>query len=301
MKRLTGIGHCVWDQSLLVSRYPAPDSKNLALARTEGGGGPVPTALVAASRLGVSCRYLGLVGDDSPGRAILRELDHAGIDTGGCRSLAGVASPVASLWVEQGSGKRTVVLDRGALPPMTADDLPDLDWQPGDLLLLDGKDPVCLPAARAARAGGARVLLDLGSERSGELELLAECDTLIAGKAWLMSFLPDQDLFRAVSRLHELGPAEVAITLGAGGLVQGQRGDKAAWFPAWPGARVVDGTGAGDVFHGVFAWAILEGRPWLEALKLASVGGGFACGALGGRGALPNRQELEAASATWRT
>lgn len=301
MNRLTGIGHCVWDQLLLVPRYPAIDSKNLAQGRAEGGGGPVPTALVAAARQGVPCRFLGLVGEDATGRAILHELEREGIDVSACRVLPGQASPLASIWIEQGSGKRTVVLDRGALPPLTEQDLPPLDWQAGELLLLDGKDPICLPAARAARAAGARVLLDLGSERANVDELLAECDLLIASKAWLMSYLPDQDLFRAVASLHERGPACVAVTLGAGGLVQGERGTKAGWFPAWPGTKVVDSTGAGDVFHGVFAWALLAGQPWLQALKAATVAGGMACSALGGRAAIPDPKALQAAVSAWQT
>ena len=301
MERLTGIGHCVWDQLLLVSRYPACDSKNLALDRVECGGGPVPTALVAAARQGISCRFVGDVGDDSPGRAILAGLSHEGVDTSACRVLPGTRSPLASIWIENGSGKRTVVLDRGTLPPMEESDLPALDWAPGDLLLLDGKDPVCLPAARAARAAGAQVLLDLGSERGDVFPLLAECDLLIASKAWVMSALPDLDLFKAVGRVLELGPARVAITLGAGGLVQGEKGKPAAWFPAWPGTKVVDSTGAGDVFHGVFAAAWLAGKPWLQALKVASVAGGMACGALGGRAAIPSPEALESAVANWST
>ncbi|MCA9784580.1 MAG: hypothetical protein KC518_13430 [Candidatus Cloacimonetes bacterium] len=299
MARLIGIGHCVQDQLMLLARYPALDSKHLALDRVECGGGPVPTALVAAARQGQTCLFVGQVGDDAPGKTILADLGAAGVDTSACRLVAGARSPLASVWIEQGSGKRTVVLDRGDLQPMDEADLPALDWRSDDLLLLDGKDPVCLPAARKAKAVGARVLLDLGSERGDVAELLAQCDLLVASKTWVMAALPELDLFAAVQALCAKGPAAVAITLGAGGLVQAQQGEKATWFPAWPGSRVVDGTGAGDVFHGILAWAILEGRDWRTALKMATVAAGLACGALGGRAGIPDRDALAAAVESW--
>ena len=64
MARIFGVGHCVMDQLMLVKNHPVADSKNMALARAECVGGPVPSALVAAARMGSECIFAGQVGDE---------------------------------------------------------------------------------------------------------------------------------------------------------------------------------------------------------------------------------------------
>ena len=49
-----------------------------------------------------------------------------------------------------------------------------------------------------------------------------------------------------------------------------------------PRVRVVDSTGAGDVFHGAFAAGVAQGLPLARNLARASRAGALACTALGG-------------------
>jgi sugar/nucleoside kinase (ribokinase family) len=74
-----------------------------------------------------------------------------------------------------------------------------------------------------------------------------------------------------------------------------------------PGFRVEarDTTGAGDVFHAAFLWAVLEGRGARAALRVANAAAAMNCRALGAQGGLPDRASLarflEAeAPRTWR-
>ncbi len=301
MARLVGLGHCVMDQLLLVERYPALDSKNTARQRRISGGGPVPTALVAAARLGCECHFSGQVGDDPLGQAILASLQEEGVRTGSCSIRPGCRSPLASIWVEARSARRTVVLDRGDLPPLEEADLPALELTEGDLLLLDGKDPVCLAAARQAKEAGARVLLDLGGERDNPQELIGLSDLVIVSKEFLLSAYPEVELFQGADLLRELGPSFAAITMGPGGLVYSVEDRSPTWFPAWPGTgKVLDSTGAGDAFHGAFAWGLLEGLSFAEALKAGAICGGRACRELGGRSSLPDGATLRQDMADWK-
>jgi sulfofructose kinase len=48
----------------------------------------------------------------------------------------------------------------------------------------------------------------------------------------------------------------------------------------------VDTTGAGDVFHGAFCYAVLQGMPMLDVLEFSNAMAALNCTALGARGGI---------------
>ncbi len=67
---------------------------------------------------------------------------------------------------------------------------------------------------------------------------------------------------------------------------------------AYP-AKAVDTTGAGDIFHGAFAAALLWGKSLREALLLATVASGLSVERLGGRTSIPPYEEVMKAREHW--
>ena len=55
-----------------------------------------------------------------------------------------------------------------------------------------------------------------------------------------------------------------------------------------------DTIGAGDVFHGAFAWGLLEGWGAARVLRAANAAAAMNCRFPGAQGGLPDRAELEA-------
>jgi sulfofructose kinase len=53
------------------------------------------------------------------------------------------------------------------------------------------------------------------------------------------------------------------------------------------GVEVVDTTGAGDVFHGAFAYGLAQGWPSAKCVEFASAVAALSCRALGGRRGIP--------------
>ena len=56
----------------------------------------------------------------------------------------------------------------------------------------------------------------------------------------------------------------------------------------------VDTTGAGDVFHGAFCYAVLQGMPMRDALEFSNAMAALNCTALGARGGIATVQEAKA-------
>ena len=67
---VSGLGQCSLDYLCLLDAYPRVNTKQEVLEWHEQGGGPVATALVTLSRLGIACSFYGLTGDDGAGRKI---------------------------------------------------------------------------------------------------------------------------------------------------------------------------------------------------------------------------------------
>ena len=57
--------------------------------------------------------------------------------------------------------------------------------------------------------------------------------------------------------------------------------------------ETVDTTGCGDVFHGAFAAALVEGQSVPEAVRFATVAAGLKATGRGGQAGIPNRAAVE--------
>jgi sulfofructose kinase len=83
-----------------------------------------------------------------------------------------------------------------------------------------------------------------------------------------------------------------AMTLGAKGALARVDGR----FIYSPGFVVdcLDTTGAGDVFHGAFCYAVIESMPVREALEFSNAMAALNCTALGARGHIASMAETRA-------
>ena len=77
---VVGIGLNAIDYLVGLPRFPVPGEKLRMSAFAREGGGQVATALVALSRWGCRCKYVGNVGDDEHGRLSSLLLSREGVD-----------------------------------------------------------------------------------------------------------------------------------------------------------------------------------------------------------------------------
>lgn len=82
MKRLVGLGACVYDTLITCAEYPAEDTKKKSERVFHSGGGPVGNALVIASKLGLDCSVVGAFADDAAGRFLLDDFKKYGGEHG---------------------------------------------------------------------------------------------------------------------------------------------------------------------------------------------------------------------------
>jgi sulfofructose kinase len=293
---VVGIGLNAVDYLVRLPRFPVPGEKLRMSAFAREGGGQAATALVALSRWGCRCKYVGNVGDDEHGRLSSLLLSREGIDLAHVRTVPDASSQFAVILVEEGTGERTILWDRDPRIRISPEELPLDEIGAARALLLDGHDvPPAITAARTARAAGVPVVLDAETVREGTEELLSLCDHVVAAGHFpglLFPGVPAEEGARKILRRYR--PRTSTVTLGPRGAYGCDA--REAFFSPSVRVEAVDTTGAGDIFHAGFLYALLEGLPFREILAFANSAAGLSCRGMGGRAAIPTIGEIRAAS-----
>jgi sugar/nucleoside kinase (ribokinase family) len=288
------IGYNALDVVVPVTGAAPPDTKCEVSRIGIWGGGPGATAAVALARLGARVRLVTVFGDDEGARIQERELAAAGVDLTLSVTADGHASPRAVILVDPQDGTRTIYWSRGDLPALSVDAV-DACWLDGiDLLYCDGHEPAAAAVlAGRARARGLPVVLDAGNVRPGSAELVARCTDVVSSDVFAPRLTGEADPVRALRALRRRGPARVAMTFGAAGvLALAEDGEAVFHVPAYD-VPAVDTTGAGDAFHAGFAYARARGDGWADALDLGAAVAALGCTAWGGREGLPDLAAAE--------
>ncbi|KRT73590.1 MAG: ribokinase-like protein domain-containing protein [Deltaproteobacteria bacterium CSP1-8] len=289
---VVGIGLNAIDYLCCVPRYPVPGEKLRMTGFSRQGGGQVATALVALSRWGLRAMYVGNVGDDEHGRLSLFLLREEGIDLSRARTVPGAVSQFAVILVQGDSGERTILWERDARLRIRPGDIPREEIRRSRAVFIDGHDvPASLESARVARGAGVPVVLDAEKVQEGTEELLGLCDHIVAASSFVAHLFPGMDPASGVREIYRsFSPRTATVTLGG----DGAAGFDGREFVHARGIRVeaADTTGAGDVFHAGFLFALLAGKPFPEILSFSNAAAGLSCRKSGGRAGIPSLDEI---------
>jgi sulfofructose kinase len=291
---VVGLGYAGWDYLGIVPGPPVFDADTVTLAGFACcGGGPVATALVTLARLGAKAGYLGVLGDDESGRLALADLRREGVDTSRVVIRPGERSHTCLVLVEAGTGRRSILCDRGTLGELSLTDADRRYMAGARFLHLDGQFmAAAITAARWAQEAGVRVSFDANRPRPRLDELLPLVDVLVTSTSFPAAYTGHDNLARAMRALRALGPEIVVVTLGPEGCAY-LEDNQPARVPGFA-VEVVDTTGAGDAFHGAYLFGLLHSWEAGEAARFANAVAALNCRVLGGRGGLPTLAEARA-------
>ena len=295
MADIVGVGSPVMDLVINVSKIPRGNGFTGANEIFHQGGGNCASAMAASARLGAKTGMLAKVGGDKTGDFVIKDLQFNGVDTS--RILRGppdTSSPYCLSVSEIDEGTRFFVGRRNAV--MVARMEPsELDYEylsRAKIVHIDSGSPVSIAAAKYAREKGIKVTIDAGGFSQDRVDAIPFVDVYIASDMFYNGMFRDNpdDMEGNCRKLHEMGPEVVWITRGEHGccgLVDG----KFYNVPAFK-IEAKDTTGAGDVFHGAYAAAMLEGLSHPECARYASAVSAIKCMYVGGRTGIPNREIL---------
>jgi len=288
---VVGVGLNATDTLLLVPHFPAYAGKAPFHEEIVSPGGQVASAMVTCASLGLKTKYIGTVGDDERGRIQMESLRHSGIDLEHVQIRQGCANQSAYIIIDRATGERTVLWRRDDCLRISPSEIAPEQITCARLLHIDGHDTSAVEhAARIARRAGIPVTVDVDTIYHGFDRVLPHVDYLIASSEFPIQWTNERDPFRALEMIQrEYKMRVAAMTLGAHGSLALEAG-KFFYSPAFV-VNCVDTTGAGDIFHGAFCYAVLQRMPLREALDFSNAMAALNCTALGARGGIRSRAE----------
>ncbi|MBX7167108.1 MAG: ribokinase [Pirellulales bacterium] len=308
--RVMVVGSVNTDLVIRGRRLPRPGETILGGSFYQAAGGKGANQAVGAARAAVQpVTFLAAVGDDDFGSTALAGFRRENLDTAAIRVVAGAATGVALILVDE-HGQNMISVASGAnlaLAPADVDALPATSFDACRVLLASLEVPLETVAAaiRRGRTAGLMVVVNPAPAALpiAEPELLHAIDVLTpnCGEAAALAGLPvpegdDLAVARAAAeRLHRRGARQVVVTLGRLGVLvyDGQ----ALHLPA-PEVRAIDATAAGDAFNGALAVALSEGAELVAAARWACRAAAISVTRAGAQPSLPTRIEIEAFSGT---
>jgi sugar/nucleoside kinase (ribokinase family) len=246
----------------------------------ESSGGSAGNTMAGIASLGGRGAYIGKVRDDELGAVFRHDLTAIGVKFETPAATSGPATARCLIMVTP-DGQRTMGTYLGACVELGLDEIEEALIASAQVTYLEGYlfDPpqaqrAFYKAAAIAHRAGRRVALSLsdpfcvGRHRAAFRELVAgEVDILFANEAEICSLYETQDFAVAAAAVRG-HVAVAALTRSAEGSVV-LAGGEAHAVAAVPVGRVVDTTGAGDLYAAGFLYGLTRG----DALPK--------CGALG--------------------
>lgn len=273
--------------------------------RTEPGGRGLRQA-VAAARAGAEVSLIGRVGRDANGRELRAILQRERVNDVGVAESWSAPTGASAISVDA-HGEHTAVVVPGANEQLDPGGIGEarkrIEGCRVLLAQLEVPTAAVTRAAEIARAGGARVVLNVAPAQRVPAELLKLTDVVVANEdeSRTLAGVDDAaDVATLERALEGLGVPVVIVTRGSAGSAVIQ-GTERYHIPAHE-VEVLDTTGAGDASIGALgaAWAgasAVEGPPPMEALRdallFASAAGSLATTRRESVASIPNRGEIQ--------
>jgi adenosine kinase len=250
---------------------------------TEMSGGSAANTIVGLANLGARAAYVGKVRDDQIGRLYTHDIRAAGVAFETRPAADGPATGCSYILVTP-DGERTMNTYLGAAQELMPDDIDAAQVASSSIIYLEGYlwDPksakdAFVKASTIAHDAGRQVALTLSDSfcvdryRGEFLDLMrgGTVDLVFANEAELHSLYQTSDFDTALKQLRVDARLGVVTRSEKGCVVVAKDGVSAV--PAFPIEKMVDTTGAGDLFAAGFLFGLVRGAGVEAAGRLGAL------------------------------
>lgn len=270
-----GIGETVLDKSITINGYAKEGSKVKACDEHISVGGPVPIALILLSRLGISCTLATTLGSDKEGKDIRNTLAEEGIELAISRSKV---TKVNTVLTNTRNGSRTIIKSTAQHKKLTC--IPIQLIQEADLILFDRHEPVAFEYVLRHKKEQTKIITDPSTDLSeNTLKLITKSTYPIV----------PIELYEALTKKISL--EKLIITAGNNGTYL-LEDNKLIHEPGFE-IKVKDVLGAGDIYRGAFAYAVLKNWGVKRCIRYANLVAALHCTKVGNASAIPTPDEIK--------
>lgn len=266
----------------LIDEFRAEELHKALKHSVQIAGGSAANTMAGIASLGGSAVFLGKVRDDVLGARFSESLKSLGVDYTTARAADG-SSTASSMIAVTSDGQRSMNTYLGACREMTPADVDVSEVAAAKILYIEGylwdtddAKAASRKAIRAAKDAGAKVALTLsdsfcvGRFRDEFLGLMQhDLDIIFANEDEAHSLFETEDFAIVTEKMQAWGGL-AALTRSAKGCVV-VKGAEVHAVPAAPVAKVVDTTGAGDLFAAGFLFGLARGKGLADCGRLGAM------------------------------
>lgn len=285
------IGNCAYDITFMLDDFPKENFKYKVNDVYECSGGSCCNAAALLSKWGMDTFFIGTIGNDDYGKKIKSELLSIGVNTSYLNIQENYKTTVSNIIVNKKNGSRTILSYH---PCESSIDNVDLNFVP-DIILVDGRE-YNISKKIIEKYPNAISIIDAGNVIDDVINLCKICDYVVCSKDFMerVSNIPLNDLSNistAFNILEEKFNSNIIVTLEEKGCAYRQ-GSEVVIVPSIT-VKSVDTTGAGDIFHGAFAYGLSKKWSLDKILKFSNIAGALSVTKIGGKNSIFSFEEVE--------
>lgn len=289
---ILSIGQAVYDITFPADTSIVENQKYRIPQRIECMGGPAANAAYLCALWGSRTSLIARIGKDLFGQKIIEQLEIAGVNTASLKMDNQLDTSISCIIINQQNGHRTILNN-----PLPQENF-EIKWpdHPPDVILIDGHEKESILKA-VERYPQAITLMDAGTFKPELLDVIKAVDYLACSKDFAYQYsgvtidMNDEQTWQdTFSRLEEINTNTIVVTLGGDGSIYKSE-DTIYHIPAFS-ADAIDTTGAGDIFHGAFAYCLDNNYSLEETILISSLASSISVETLGGQLSIPTLESV---------
>ena len=284
---VTGLGSLAVDFIGNIEHWPEPGTKNPFTDFDIFDGGLTGTALTAVSRMGGKASFIGKLGKSGMAKRAAKALENEGIDLSNLIN-DNISEPIIA-FVLSGylNGERNIFFQKKNLNFPYPEEITDKYWYKRTKLFFTdhvaGEAGVL--AARIAKKNDLEIVIDIERIQDESIELLELANHIVVSEGFAKLYSGSDSHKDQIKSLRKNNHQDIVITLGEKGCIV----KSAEELLKVEGliVDVIDTTGCGDTFHGIYALEISKGKNPFYAAKIANIAAAQCATERGARTAIP--------------
>lgn len=284
------IGNATYDVTFPLDKFPEENTKNRVDTRVECGGGPAFNAAYLLGKWGMDTTFAGVIGNDSFGSKIVKQLQSVGIKTNYMQVSSEFPTTNAFIIANTSIGSRTVLTYKPGT--MKMNDF-DIDFEP-DIILVDGQE-YDMSVKFINKYPNAISIIDAGRPKEHIIELAKMVDYVVCSKEFAeavtqVKIEDEKGKINAYKKMDIIFKGEVVITLESKGALY-KYNNQVRRMPSLK-VKAIDSTGAGDIFHGAFTYAIANKYDIEKAVMIGNIAGALSVTKIGSFASMPSKEDI---------
>lgn len=289
--RVICVGNSTYDITLPLDKFPIENKKSRVDNLIKRAGGSALNAACLLSKWNESVTFYSVVGKDIYGKKILQNLKNMKVCCKYIEKVKDYETPISFILVNKSNSKRTIITTN----KNNKEELNKKIISNADVILLDGTFYLTAMSVINKNKNAIKIL-DAGKVTENVKKLGKLVDYVICSKEFAEEFTKQKIdvnnldcLIKCFNILKNFFKNNIIITMDEYGSFT--KLDEYKIIPTRKTSSI-DSTGAGDIFHGAFAYFITRKSNIEEVIKLSSVAAALSTEKLSANNSIPSLSEV---------